>query len=162
VAFALCAHRLLQRGTVAAPGHRRGLDGKPQILQQASSARLNGSDMRPSVLIVEDETVLAKNIKTYLERHGFDARAAVDGDQALSALARCRPDVVLVDYNLPGMNGLTLIERIHRLDSGLPIIMLTGHGNSELAARAAVAGASDYLTKPVALSTIKRTLERVI
>jgi two-component system, NtrC family, response regulator AtoC len=118
--------------------------------------------MAYAVLIVEDETVLAKNIKTYLGRHDFEARIVTDSQQALDALDGFRPDVVLVDYNLPGMDGLSLIAEIRHREARLPIIMLTGHGGVEVAVNAMKSGASDYLSKPIALAELKLVLQRVL
>ena len=118
--------------------------------------------MPHAILIVEDEVILAKNIKTYLERHDFEARVAGDAAQALEGLDSFRPDVVLMDYNLPGMDGLALIGEFRRRDAQLPIIMMTAHGGVEVAVNAMKSGASDYLSKPIALAELKLVLQRVL
>ena len=67
--------------------------------------------MSLSVLIVEDEIVLAKNIATYLRRLNYDVRHVEDAETALVAIEAQRPDAVILDYNLPGMDGLELMAR---------------------------------------------------
>jgi two-component system, NtrC family, response regulator AtoC len=118
--------------------------------------------MARTVLIVDDEIVLARNLKTYLEWQGMRVVTASEGELALAALASCRPDIVLVDYGLPGMNGLDLIRRIRGSDAAIPIVMFTGQGNAGIAAAARTAGAVAYLAKPAALAEVKRVLERVL
>jgi two-component system, NtrC family, response regulator AtoC len=118
--------------------------------------------MSHAVLIIEDETVLAKNILIYLERYGFEVRLAQSAEEGLSLLDSVRPDAVLLDFNLPGMNGLEALARIRAVDPGIHVLMLTGHGNVEMAVDAMKAGAFDFLTKPVALSKLRLLLEKAI
>ena len=60
----------------------------------------------PAILIIEDEAILAKNVRTYLQRQGYEARVAASAEAGLTALDEFSPDAVLVDYNLPGMHLL--------------------------------------------------------
>jgi DNA-binding NtrC family response regulator len=116
----------------------------------------------PAVLIIEDEAILAKNIRTYLARHGFEARVAESAEAGLTALDEFSPDVVLVDYNLPGMNGLELLAELKRRDPGAILVMLTGHGSVQVAVEAMKLGAADFLGKPIALDELRLVLERVL
>ena len=116
----------------------------------------------PAILIIEDEAILAKNLASYLERNGFEARVAGSAEAGLKALDEFLPDALLLDYNLPGMDGLELLGEIRRRDPQAKVVMLTGHGSTELAVQAMKAGAADYLSKPVALSEVKLVLERVL
>ena len=116
----------------------------------------------PAVLIIEDETILAKNVRTYLARHGFEARVAESAEAGLTALDEFSPDVVLVDYNLPGMNGLELLAELKRRDPGANVVMLTGHGSVQVAVDAMKLGAADFLGKPIALDELRLVLERVL
>ena len=118
--------------------------------------------MKLMVLIVEDEATLAKNIKRYLERHGIYAVVVDSGDEALGVVNERHPDVVLVDSSLHGMDGLTLSQRIRRIDDRAAVVMLSGESGTDAAARLAAAGASAWHGKPVAMGELKRTLMRFI
>ena len=116
----------------------------------------------PAVLIIEDEPILAKNIRAYLQRHGFEARVAESAEAGLTALDEFSPDAVLADYNLPGMDGLALLTELKRRDPRANVVMLTGQGNIQIAVEAMKRGAADFLGKPVALEELRLVLERVL
>ncbi len=116
--------------------------------------------MPPGVLIIEDEAGLARNIKTYLERCGFDARVAGSGLDGLDEFERFKPDMVLLDFKLPDLDGLEVLARLRGIDARVKIIMVTGHGSVEVAVAAMKAGAHDYLSKPVVLKELRLVLEK--
>lgn len=118
--------------------------------------------MYPAILIIEDHQVLAKNIMTYLKRRGYDAMIAPTGELGLSQLASFEPDVILLDYHLPEANGLQILTEIRKRRPGVKIVILTGHGNVEIAVQAMKAGADDYLSKPVALDELQIAIEKVL
>ena len=118
--------------------------------------------MGQAVLIVEDEATIAKNINIYLMRHGFEVRVATTAEEGLGQLDDFKPDAVLLDFNLPGMNGLEALAKLKTLAPGVHVIMITGQGNVELAVEAMKAGAYDFLTKPISLGKLKILLERAI
>ena len=118
--------------------------------------------MGQAVLIVDDELTLARNLATYLERHGFEVRVAGSGEDGLKLAAQYRPDIVLLDHNLPGISGLEVLQRLHATDAQLPVVMMTGFGGVELAVEAMKLGAADYLTKPVSLAELKLLVERLL
>ena len=117
--------------------------------------------MTRAVLIIEDEEILAKNMSQYLERSGWEVRVAPTAMAGLAELESFRPDAVVLDYNLPDIDGLQVLPHIHALGIGARVLMLTGHGSIDLAVEAMKAGADDFLTKPVALSQLRMRLERV-
>jgi len=116
--------------------------------------------MGNAILVIEDEAILGKNIRIYLERAGYDVRVAPDAEEGLGLLDVFRPDAVVMDFNLPGINGLEALAKVHAFDAGVPVIMITGHGSVELAVEAMKRGAYDFLTKPVALGKLKFQLEK--
>jgi two-component system response regulator AtoC len=118
--------------------------------------------MPHAVLIIEDEPTLGKNMMNYVGRHGYETRLAESGERGLQELDEFKPDVVLIDYNLPGVNGLEVLDRIRKADSQIKLIMITGHGSVQVAVDAMKAGAYDYLSKPVILSELKLLLERAL
>jgi DNA-binding NtrC family response regulator len=118
--------------------------------------------MAHGVLIIEDETVLAKNIRLYLERSGFDARAAASAEDGMQQIREFRPDIIVLDYQLPGRNGLDLLAELSRDDPGIPVIMLTGQASVDMAVEAMKRGAVDFLTKPVVLGKLRLVIEKVL
>ena len=118
--------------------------------------------MAHAVLIIEDEAVLAKNIRLYLERSGIEARTAGSAEEGIAQLTEFRPDVVILDYQLPGRNGLELLSELHRDDPHLPVIMLTGQASVDMAVEAMKLGAVDFLTKPVVLGKLKLLIDKIL
>jgi DNA-binding NtrC family response regulator len=118
--------------------------------------------MPAAILIIEDELTLAKNIATYLRRSGYDPCVASTGEDGLAQLETLRPEAVLLDYALPGINGIDVLRRIKEIDPRIPVILMTGHGSELVAVEAMKAGAHDYLIKPVILSELKLRLEQLV
>ncbi len=118
--------------------------------------------MSRAILIIDDEATLAKNIKTYLSKHGYEAQIAASGEEGLAQLDRFGPDVVLLDYQMPGLDGLEVLRRIRADAPHVKVIMMTGHGGVQVAVEAMKAGAHDYLTKPVALGELKLLLDKAV
>ena len=116
--------------------------------------------MIPAVLIVEDERVLAEAMSDYLARHGFETAMAGSGEAALDAIHRSEPDLVVLDYQLPGMDGLEVLREIRQRAPQAAVVMLTAHGSVKTAVEAMRAGAFDYLTKPADLEELALVLGR--
>jgi len=116
--------------------------------------------MNQAILIIEDEATLAKNMRIYLERDGLEVRVVDSAEAGLELLDIFHPDAVILDFNLPGMDGLQAIEVLRSRAPEAQIIMITGHGNVELAVEAMKRGAFDFLTKPVPLSKLRMLLDK--
>jgi len=99
------------------------------------------------VLVIEDEEDIAFGIRVVLERSGLTVTRAGDGAEGLREFHGTRPDLVILDVGLPGMDGWTVLERIRDL-SDVPILMLTAHGQEADKVRGLNSGADDYLLKP--------------
>lgn len=106
--------------------------------------------MKPRVLIVEDEEAQAEVLRYNFDREGFDPVVAGDGDEALLAVEEQQPDLVLLDWMLPGMSGINVCQRLRSRNEtrGIPIIMLTARGEEFDRVRGLDNGADDYITKP--------------
>jgi DNA-binding response OmpR family regulator len=104
--------------------------------------------MEGRVLIVEDEKAIAAFVQTALERDGFDAKSVGDGLGALQALDSFRPDLILLDLGLPGMDGLQVCQAIRSREHYTPIIMLTARADDVDKIVGLEVGADDYVTKP--------------
>jgi two-component system, NtrC family, response regulator AtoC len=118
--------------------------------------------MTHAVLVIEDEDVLARNMLVYLQRYDYEVSLAHSAEEGLAMLDEVRPDAVVLDFNLPGLNGLDALARIQAFDRSIRVLMVTGHGSVELAVDAMKAGAFDFLTKPVALSKLRLLLDKAI
>jgi DNA-binding response OmpR family regulator len=99
------------------------------------------------VLVIEDEEDIAFGIRIVLERSGLAVTRAGDGAEGLRMFHSTRPDLVVLDVGLPGMDGWTVLERIRDL-SDVPILVLTAHGQETDKVRGLNGGADDYLLKP--------------
>jgi len=99
------------------------------------------------VLIVDDDLVLADVVAFALRREGFDVIQAFDGPSALASWAEEKPDLLILDVNLPKMDGFTVVQRIRR-EADTPIIMLTVRSENGDVVRGLELGADDYITKP--------------
>ena len=111
----------------------------------------SGSAARPAgrgrVLVVDDDVALAEMLSIVLRTEGFEPRAVHRGDQALSAFREQRPDVVLLDLMLPGLDGIDVCKAI-RAESGVPIVMLTAKTDTIDVVVGLESGADDYISKP--------------
>lgn len=114
------------------------------------------------VLIVEDETILAEAIALYLERHAYTAVIAASGEEGLRYVEAQSPDVVLLDINLPGMNGLEVLRRMRETTPGTAVVMMTAHGTVTTAVTAMKKGAFDYLSKPVDLDELRVVVDKAV
>lgn len=100
-----------------------------------------------SVVFIEDDERLARLTKAYLQSHGLLVLHAADGNEGLQAIRTRRPDVVLLDLMLPGLDGLEVCRRIRAL-SDVPIVMLTARDGETERVTGLESGADDYVTKP--------------
>lgn len=135
-----CQHSLPQlasRTRMAHPAFSR-TSGVPIIM-----ARMK------TVLIVEDDPDLAQFVKAYLERAGYTVKTARDGLTGLSAALGEYPDLIVLDWMLPGIDGLEFMKRLRR-ERRTPVIMLTARGEEDDRVRGLELGADDYVSKPFA------------
>ncbi len=103
--------------------------------------------MKPRILVIDDDPALAEMLTIVLRNEGFDSTVVGDGTQALSAAREFRPDLVLLDLMLPGMNGIDVC-RVLRADSSVPIVMLTAKADTVDVVLGLESGADDYVIKP--------------
>jgi two-component system response regulator MtrA len=103
--------------------------------------------MDPRILVVDDDTALAEMIGIVLRAEGFDPVFCADGGEALAAFRDAKPDLVLLDLMLPGMDGIEVCGLI-RAESGTPIIMLTARTDTSDVVKGLESGADDYVVKP--------------
>ncbi|MEW6325551.1 MAG: sigma 54-interacting transcriptional regulator [Nitrospirota bacterium] len=116
-----------------------------------------------NILIVDDDTDLLRLLSMRLASAGYRVTAAESGEKALAQMAVIRPDLVITDLRMTGMDGLTLFKTIHQQHPALPVIILTAHGSIPQAVKAIGHGVFNYLTKPldgkVLLSHVHKALQ---
>jgi DNA-binding response OmpR family regulator len=111
------------------------------------------------ILIIEDEPELARHIGRALTRHGHVATAKHDGAEGLREALVSVPDLIVLDLNLPGLNGLEVLARLRQAASPARVIILTARGEVEHRVRGLKAGADDYLAKPFSLDELIARVE---
>lgn len=103
--------------------------------------------MKPRILVVDDDAALAEMLTIVLRGEGFEAAVVGEGTKALAAVREFRPDLVLLDLMLPGMNGIDVCRAV-RAESGVPIVMLTAKTDTVDVVLGLESGADDYVMKP--------------
>jgi len=111
------------------------------------------------VLLADDEVDFTENTKTLLEHRGYDVTAVNSGDSAIRALGQEKYDVMVLDLKMPGMDGISTLKEIKKLNFYTQILVLTGHGAINTALEAMELGAYDYLTKPCDIDELTEKLE---
>lgn len=116
-----------------------------------------------TILLVDDEAIVREVVERYLRQEGFRVEQAADGPEALRRFAAARPDLVVLDLMLPGVDGLEVCRRI-RAQSNVPIVMLTAKGDETDTVIGLGVGADDYVAKPFSprelVARIKAVLRR--
>ena len=112
------------------------------------------------ILLADDEEIVHQTIGDYLRESGQHVDAARDGLVALKAIEASDYDLALVDIRMPGMDGLSLMARVQEIRPELSVVVVTGHGNLEMAIQALRLGAADFLTKPIKLLELDAVLEK--
>ena len=118
----------------------------------------------PIVLIVDDEGSIRESLSEIFKDEGYYVLTSSSGEEAIETVKEQNPDLIFLDIWLSGIDGIQTLEEIKGLKPDLPIIMISGHGNIELAVKATRIGAYDFLEKPLSLERVllaaKRALEK--
>ena len=117
-----------------------------------------------TILIVEDDDDLRRIMRWGLEAEGFEVACASDGQQALEAVFEIRPDIVVLDWELPALSGIEVCELIRNAkhSTGIPVVMVSGRYEADDIRRGIEAGADAYVTKPFAVETLAQEIRRVL
>lgn len=114
------------------------------------------------ILVVDDEPAICWGLREFLTDDGHDVSVAASAEEALRMADAARPDVVVMDVRLPGMDGLTAIQHLRPHIGAAPIVVITAFGTLDTAVRAVSEGAFDYLTKPFDLDQAATVLKRAL
>ncbi len=115
--------------------------------------------VKQNVLIVDDDPDVRTVLQIFLDLNGYASETAENGYDGLTKLTHTNYDAVILDYMLPGMNGLSVLRHIQQHVPFTPVVMLTGHTDSEVAAEALTEGAKACLFKPFDCVELRQVLE---
>jgi type II secretory ATPase GspE/PulE/Tfp pilus assembly ATPase PilB-like protein len=136
------------------------------LLEEPAMPRASGPHGQPAckVLLVDDEDSLRKVMKDLLERDGYIVTEARDGVQALDQVDRVGPDIIVLDLNLPGLDGYGVLSHLRSrpATASIPVIVLTAKGDEDNEVRVFELGADDFLTKPFRARALSARLEAVL
>lgn len=115
------------------------------------------------ILLVDDSRTIRNIQKNTLAGMGYtDVDEAADGIEALAQLDKQRPDLVLVDWNMPNMDGITLIRKVRETDKTLPMIMVTTEAEKSRVMEALKAGVNNYVVKPFTAETLSEKITQTM
>lgn len=115
------------------------------------------------ILLVDDSRTIRNIQKKALASAGYtDVSEAADGVEALAAIQASRPDLVLVDWNMPNMDGITLIRKVRETDKELPMIMVTTEAEKTRVMEALKAGVNNYVVKPFTAETLQEKINQTL
>jgi len=120
------------------------------------------AEEKTRILLVDDEEDIRIVLSIALSSSGYDVLSAKDGDEAIRIFAKTHPPIVLTDIKMPGMiDGIELLQRIKRENPDAEVVMITGHGDMDLAIQSLKNEATDFITKPINVDALKASLKRV-
>ena len=114
------------------------------------------------ILVVDDEPKICAVLNAFLKARGYQVVSASSGDEAMTAILRERPDVVLLDIRMPEMDGKALFQHIRALDPKTCVILITDDGDEEQAKQFLAMGAFDCVAKPFDLTYLDRTVVALV
>jgi CheY-like chemotaxis protein len=114
------------------------------------------------VLVIDDDAAIREALGEFLSTPGYATRLAADGVGGMAAVMEDTPDVVLLDVEMPGLNGVAALNAIRAMAPDLKIIMVSGTADTDLSKRALAAGAFDYVTKPIDFAYLTQSLETAV
>ncbi len=114
------------------------------------------------ILIVDDESRVRESIRIILQDEGYSVLEAGLGEEGLARVVADKPDCVLLDIWMPGMDGIEVLKSIKQLDKDLPVVIMSGHGTIETAVKAAKLGAYDFLEKPLSIDKLALVLRNAL
>jgi DNA-binding NtrC family response regulator len=115
-----------------------------------------------TILIIDDEQNILVTLSRALSLEGFETEVAGGGRVGLEKLAKCSVDLVMLDVKLPDLDGIQVLERIRAQQPDLPVVMMSGHATVEVAVRAVVLGATDFLEKPLSTEKMLVTINNAL
>jgi two-component system nitrogen regulation response regulator NtrX len=118
--------------------------------------------LKHRILVIDDEAAIRESLRMILEYEEYAFVGASSGQEGLAVVQRDRPDLVLLDIKMPGMDGMEVLRKLRALDETLPVVMISGHGTTSTAVDAIKSGAIDFLDKPLSSERVIVTLQNVL
>ena len=115
--------------------------------------------MKGRILIIDDYPGVLEALGSFLGGLGYEVLQAADGPTGLQLLGDQHPHLLFLDILMPGMSGLEVIRRIRAIDPVIPVVMITGHDSAEIGRELLLAGATDFIRKPLNLEYVQRVVE---
>lgn len=112
------------------------------------------------ILVIDDEKATLKMFRLFLDVYGFDILTAESGEEGLEVFDREKPDIVLTDIKMPGMDGIEVLKEIKKRSPATEVIVITGHGDMDLAIQALNLDAADFINKPIQRQSLEQGLSR--
>ena len=112
------------------------------------------------ILVIDDEKPTLTMFRFMLSAHGYTVLTAENGMEGLEVFEQERPPIVLTDIKMPGMDGIEVLRRIKQIDPKTEVIVITGHGDMELAIKALNLDATDFINKPIQRNVLEQALQR--
>jgi len=114
------------------------------------------------LLIVDDEHDICDFVKNFFQERGYQVFAALNGEEALSIAKKENPELILLDIKMKGMDGIATLKHLKEANKAACVIMVTALEDQDKMNEACRLGACDYITKPLVLDNLERTVERIL
>lgn len=112
------------------------------------------------ILVIDDENATLSMFQLFLEAYGYRVLTAQDGASGLEIFESEKPSVVITDIKMPGMDGLEILQKIKEIDPKTEVIVITGHGDTDLAEQALKFNAVDFIPKPIKKEALDAALKK--
>ena len=112
------------------------------------------------ILVIDDEKPTLMMFRLTLAAYGYDVLTAENGQEGVDVFNRERPSIVLTDIKMPGMNGIEVLKQVKAIDPSTEVIVITGHGDMDLAIQALNLDATDFINKPIQRHLLEQAIKR--
>ena len=116
----------------------------------------------PTIMVVDDSSFMRSRLVNLLTTHDYEVVQAKDGDEAVELYGQTQPDAVLLDFAMPGKNGLVTLRAIRQINAEARVIMLTALSQEAIAIRSMQAGAKDFVVKPFEPEQLLKAVRKVL
>ena len=112
------------------------------------------------ILVIDDEKATLSMFRLFLDAYGYTVYTAENGTEGLAISQKEKPEIVLTDIKMPGIDGLAILRQIKEIDPNAAVIVITGHGDPALAEQAIALDAVDFINKPIKKQALDAALEK--